>query len=58
MFKFILAQVYISKVLKFIEVNRIRLNGFKLEQFNFHREIGRNWYGNKVVDEWNKIPVE
>ena len=48
----------ISKVLKFSEVSRTRSNGFKLTKFTFHREVGRNWYGNRVVDEWNKLPAE
>ena len=48
----------ISKVLIFSEVNRTRSNGFKLAKFTFQREKGRNWYGNRVVDEWNKLPAE
>ena len=48
----------ISKVLKFSNQDRTRSNGFKLVKFTFHREIGRHWYGNRVVDEWNKLPEE
>ena len=48
----------INKVLKFSSQKRTRSNGFKLDKFRFHREIGRHWYGNRVVDEWNKLPKE
>ena len=51
-------QFHSWKVLKFSEVSRTRSNGFKLTKFTFHREVGRNWYGNRVVDEWNKLPAE
>ena len=34
---------------------RTRNNGFKFDQFKFRREIGRNWFTNRVVDEWNKL---
>ena len=26
---------------------------FKLGKFRFRREIERNWFSNRVVDEWN-----
>ena len=34
---------------------RTRNNGFKLDKFKFRKEIGRNWFTNRVVDEWNKL---
>lgn len=27
----------------------------KLEKFNFNKKIGKHWYGNRVVDDWNKL---
>ncbi len=30
-------------------------NGFKLEKYRFRREIGRHWFINRVVDEWDKL---
>ena len=44
----------ITKVLSNQE--RTRNNGFKLDKFRFRREIGKHWFGNRVVDEWNKLP--
>ncbi|MPC70384.1 hypothetical protein E2C01_064631 [Portunus trituberculatus] len=44
-----------SEVLKISSWNRTRNNGFKLEKFRFWREIGRNWFSNRVVDEWNGL---
>ncbi len=40
----------ISKVIKFSNQDRTRSNGFKLTKFSFQREIGRHWYGNRVVE--------
>ena len=45
----------IDKVLIISEQDRTRSNGFKLDKFRFGREIGRNWFTNRVVDEWNKL---
>ena len=41
---------YVGKVLM---VNRS--NGFKLEKCRFSKEITRNWFTNKVVDDWNRL---
>ena len=46
----------ITKVLKLSNQERTRNNGFKLDKFRFRREIGKHWFGNRVVDEWNKLP--
>ena len=48
----------INKVLKFSSQNITRSNGFKLDKFRFQKEIGRHWFGNRVVNEWNKLPRE
>ena len=34
---------------------KIRDNRFNLEKFRFRREIGRNWFTDRVVDEWNRF---
>ena len=48
----------ISKVLKISPQGRTRNNGFKLDKFRFQKEIGRNWFSNRVVDFWNRLPSE
>ena len=45
----------VSKVLIANEQNRTRSNGFKLKKFRFKKEIGRYWFTNRVVDEWNRL---
>ena len=47
-----------GEISKFIRVNNQDItinNGFKLEKFLFRREIGRNWFSNRVVNEWNRF---
>ena len=29
----------------------------KLDKFRFRKEIGKNWFTNRVVDEWNKLSI-
>ena len=31
---------------------RIQTNGFKLNKLKFRKEIRKNWFTNKVVEEW------
>lgn len=45
----------ISKVLIVSDPGITRTNGFKLDKFRFKKEIGRNWFTNRVVDEWNRL---
>ena len=45
----------ISKVLIVSGPGITRTNGFKLEKFRFRKEIGKNWFTNRVVDEWNRL---
>ena len=45
----------ISKVRRVNNQDIARKNVFKLEKFRFRREIGRNWFSNKVVYEWNRL---
>lgn len=30
-------------------------NGYELDELGIKRDIGKNWFMNKVVDEWNKL---
>ncbi|KAK8741933.1 hypothetical protein OTU49_002018 [Cherax quadricarinatus] len=46
----------VNSVLKISSLDRTRSNGFKLEKFRFRKDIGKYWFGNRVVDEWNKLP--
>ena len=45
----------INKVLIVKEKVRTRTYGFKLDKFRFRKEIGENWFTNRVVEEWNKL---
>ncbi len=45
----------INKVLIVREQGRTRSNGFKLDKFRFNKDIGKNWFTNKVVNEWNRL---
>ena len=47
-----------GEISKFLNVNnqdKTRNNGLKLEKFRFKREIRRNWFSNRMVDEWNGL---
>ncbi len=46
---------YINKVLIVREQGWTRSNGFKLYKFRFNKDIGKNWFTNRVVDEWNRL---
>ena len=45
----------VNKVLVVSEPGRTRSNGFKLEKFRFNKDIGKNWFINRVMDEWNRL---
>ena len=45
----------LNKILIVSEQSRTRSNGYKLDKFRFRKEIGRNWFTNRVVDEWNGL---
>ncbi len=45
----------IDKVLMVSGPGRTRSNGFKLEKFRFNKDIGKNWFTNRVVYEWNRL---
>ena len=43
------------KVLIVEEKVRTPRTCFKLDKFRFRKEIGKTWFTNKVVEEWNKL---
>ena len=45
----------VGKVLTAFNQGRTRSNGFKLEKRRFRKEIGKNWFTNRVVNEWNGL---
>ena len=45
----------VRKVLTISSQDRTRNNGFKLEKCRFNKEIRRNWFTNRVVDDWNRL---
>ena len=47
----------INEVLKMKEEGITRSNGFKLDKFRFKKDIGKYWFGNRVVDMWINLPL-
>ena len=45
----------INKVLLVKEKVKTRTNGFKLDKFRYWKDVGKNWFTNRVVEEWNKL---
>ena len=45
----------VSKILRTSNQYRTRSNRFKIEKIRFKKAIGRNWFSNRVVDEWNRL---
>ena len=41
----------VEKVLMISSRDRTRNNGFKLEKCRFSKEIDRNWFTNRVIDD-------
>lgn len=45
----------VNKILIVKEPGGMRSNGFKSDKFRFNKDIGKNWFTNRVVDEWNRL---
>ena len=45
----------VNRILRISNQDRTRNNGFKLEKSRYKKEIGKNWFSNRVVDEWNAL---
>ena len=45
----------VSKILRISNQDRTRNNGFKIEKSRYKKELGKNWFSNRVVDEWNRL---
>ena len=45
----------VGKVLTISSQDKTRRNGFKLEKCRCRKDIGRNWFTNRVVDDWNRL---
>ena len=44
-----------NKVLIVKEKVRTQTNGFKLNKFRIRKYICKNWFTNRVIEEWNKL---
>ncbi len=44
-----------NKVLIVREQGRTRSNGCKLDKLRLNKDIGKNWFTNRIMDEWNKL---
>ncbi len=45
----------VNKILIVKEPGRTRGNGFKLDKFRFNKDIGKNWFTTRGVNEWNRL---
>ena len=45
----------IDQVLEFSSQDRLGGNGYKVEKFRFRTDIGRYWFTNRVVNNWNRL---
>jgi len=45
----------IDQVIEFNSQDRTRGNGYKLEKLRFRTDIGRYWFTNRVVNDWNRL---
>ena len=45
----------IDQVLEFSSQDRTRGNGYKLEKLRFRTDLGRYWFTNTVVNDWNRL---
>ena len=47
-----------DEILMVSKQDRTGSNGSKLEKCSSNKEIDRNWFANRVVDDWNKLSYE
>ncbi len=45
----------INKELIVREQGTTRSNGFKIDKITLNKDIGKNWFTYRVVDEWNRL---
>ena len=45
----------INKVLEISSQDMTRGNGYKLETLRFRTDLGRYWFTNRVVNDWNRL---
>ena len=44
-----------DQVIEFSSQDRTRGNGYKLDKLRFRTDIGRHWFTNRVVNDWNRL---
>ena len=45
----------IEQVIEISNQERTRGNGYKLEKLRFGTDVGRYWFTNRVVNDWNRL---
>ena len=45
----------IDQVIEISSQNRTRGNGNKLEKLRFRTDVGKYWFTNRVVNDWNRL---
>ena len=45
----------IDQVIEISSQNRTRGNGYKLEKLRFRTDVGKYWFTNRVVNQWNRL---
>ncbi len=45
----------IDQVMEISSQDRTRGNGYRLEKLRFRTDVGRYWFTNRVVNNWNRL---